>query len=243
MGVLLVTEIRRMLRSPRFLIFTIGFPVVYFLIFSGLYGGQDSLGGVSQTAYLMLSMAAFGAITASLSTGGRVAIERQVGWNRQLRLTPLPGWSYLAVKAMVAMLVALPALLLVFAVAVLFKGVDFTAVQWLRVFFVAWLGVLPFAAIGLLVGMAASADSAQSMSTVTMLVFSLLGGLFVPVPVLSPVLADIARALPSYWLAENARAQIAGTAISLVGLAVIAAWLVGAGALVVVRYRRDALRV
>jgi ABC-2 type transport system permease protein len=35
MTVLLVCEVRRLLRSPRFLIFTAGLPLVYFLLFSG----------------------------------------------------------------------------------------------------------------------------------------------------------------------------------------------------------------
>ncbi|MCW0213708.1 MAG: ABC transporter permease [Pseudonocardia sp.] len=243
MGVLLLAEVRRMLRSPRFLIFTVGFPVVYFLIFSGLYGSGDTPDGGTTTVYLMVSMAAFGAISAAVSTGGRVALERQIGWNRQLRLTPLPGWAYLAEKAVVAMLVALPALVLVFLVAGVVKGVDLPALVWLRVFLVAWIGVLPFAAVGLLVGMAATADSAQGMATVTMLLFSLLGGLFVPAFLLPSTLATIARLLPSYWLADAARGQVTSAAVPLQGLLVCGIWLFVAGGLTIWRYRRDAVRV
>lgn len=241
MGVLLTSEVRRIVRSPRFLIFTVGFPVVYFLIFSGLYAtGADA---AVVTVVLMLNMAAFGAISASVSTGGRVAVERAVGWNRQLRLTPLPGWAYLVVKAGVAMLVALPALLLTFAVAAAFEHVDLSLVQWLRVLLAAWLGVLPFAAIGLLVGTMATQDSAQSMSTVTMLVFSLLGGVLIPAQVLPAAMATVAHLLPSYWLAEVARDQLSGGGVPLQGVAVMLVWLLVAGGLVAVRYRRDALRV
>ena len=45
MTALLVCEVRRLLRSPRFLIFTAGLPLVYFLLFSGIYapdGGEPS---------------------------------------------------------------------------------------------------------------------------------------------------------------------------------------------------------
>jgi len=108
MRALLVCELRRLLRSPRFLIFTAGLPLVYFLLFSGIYAPD----GGAAVVVLMAMMGAFGAISASISVGGRVANERHIGWNRQLRLTPLPGWGYLAVKAATAMLVVLPALLL-----------------------------------------------------------------------------------------------------------------------------------
>lgn len=241
MGTLLASEVRRIFRSPRFVIFTVGFPVVYFLIFSGLYAkGADAL---QVTVVLMLNMAAFGALSASISTGGRVAVERAVGWNRQLRLTPLPGWAYLVVKALVAMVVALPALVLTFAVAGLVKHVDLTLLVWLKVFLAAWIGVLPFAAIGLLVGMFATQDSAQGMSTVTMLLFALLGGIFIPASILPSAMATFAHLLPSYWVGEIANGQAFGGSVPLQGVLVLAVWLVVAGGLVALRYRRDALRV
>lgn len=241
MGVLLVSEVRRIFRSPRFVIFAVGFPLVYFLIFSGIYAqGPDS----AQTlVVLMVMMAAFGAISAAVSTGSRVAIERGIGWNRQLRLTPLPGWTYLAVKAVVAMVVALPALVLVFLAAAVLKGVDLPLVTWVEVFAAAWLGVLPFAAIGLLVGLFATPDSAQGMSMVTMLLFSMLGGVLIPPSVLPAGMVAIAKVLPSYWLVDVAMGRAFGTPVPLDGVAIMVAWLVVVGGLVAVRYRRDALRV
>jgi ABC-2 type transport system permease protein len=241
MGALLVSEVRRIFRSPRFVIFTVGFPLVYFLIFSGIYAkGSD---GPETIIALMVMMAAFGAISASVNAGGRVAIERGIGWNRQLRLTPLPGWTYLTVKALVAMLVALPALLLVFLVAAVVKGVDLSLLTWVQVFLAAWIGVLPFAAVGLLVGLFATPDSAQGMAMVTMLMFSMLGGVLIPPSILPAAMASIAKALPSYWLVDIAMGRAFGTPIALEGVAVMLAWVLVIGGLVVVRYRRDALRV
>ncbi|GEL16917.1 hypothetical protein PA7_07540 [Pseudonocardia asaccharolytica DSM 44247 = NBRC 16224] len=99
-------------------------------------------------------------------------------------------------------LVAVPALVLLFAVAGLVMHVDLTAP--------AWLGVLPFAALGLLVGMVVTQDSAQPVAAVTMLVFSLLGGIFIPAQLMPAGLATLAHLLPSHWLAEIARGQACG---------------------------------
>jgi ABC-2 type transport system permease protein len=233
---LLVSEVRRLLRSPRFLIFTVGLPLVYFLIFSAVYGNDA-------VVVLMAMMAAFGAISASVSVGGRVANERHIGWNRQLRLTPLPGWGYLVVKAATAMLVVLPALLLVFGVAAVVKGVDLGVGTWVAALLTAWLSVLPFAAVGLLIGMSATPDTAQSTSTVLMLLFSILGGVLVPAQVLPAALASVAQLLPSYWIVAETSGQVSGAGLDAVGVLVLLAWLVVAGGLVIVRYRRDALRV
>jgi ABC-2 type transport system permease protein len=243
MGVLLASEVRRMFRSPRFVIFTVGLPLVYFLIFSGIYAQGDGTDRAATIVVLMVMMAAFGAISASISVGGRVANERSIGWNRQLRLTPLPGWGYLAAKAASAMIVVLPALLLVFVVAALVKGVDLDAGTWLRVLLAAWLGVLPFTAVGLFIGMAATPDSAQGMSTVTMLLFSILGGVLIPAQVLPAAWVAVAKFLPSYWIVAQTMGQAFGTGVDGEGVLVALAWLLVVGALVAVRYRRDALRV
>ena len=240
MSVMLLSEVRRLLRAPRFLIFTIGFPMAFLVIMSGIYAPDpnNTLGLV----ILMLNMAVYGAISAAVSTGGLVAAERALGWNRQLRLTPLPAWGYLAVKAAVAMLVALPALVLVLATGAAL-GVDLPLLTWLQVLAAAWVGMLPFAAIGLLVGTLATADSAQGMTMVTMLTFSLLGGIFIPAQILPPVMLSIAQVLPSYWLADIAGRPALGGGVPLEGVAVLAAWLAVAGGLAIWRYRRDALRV
>src|SRR3954470_6750836 len=241
MGVLLLSEVRRLMRSPRFVIFTVALPVVYFVIFSGIYATGPDSGQV--LIVLMVDMAAFGAISASVITGGRVAVERAVGWNRQLRLTPLPGWAYLGAKAVVAMLVALPALVLVYAVAAV-MGVELDAATWLAVFVSAWVAMLPFAAIGLLIGSLATQDSAQAMSMVTTLVLTLLGGVLIPAQVLPPVMLAIAHALPSYWMADIVTLEaFGGGDLPMDGIAVLVGWFVVIGALAVWRYRRDALRV
>jgi len=236
MSALLASEVRRIFRSPRFVIFTVGLPLLYFLIFSGIYAPD----GGAAVVVLMVMMAAFGAISASISVGGRVASERHDGWNRQLRLTPLPGWGYLAAKAVTAMVVVLPALLLVFGVAAVAKGVELDAGRWLAVLLTAWLSVLPFAAVGLAIGMAATPDSAQGMSTVVMLLFSILGGVLIPAQVLAAAIVAVAQFLPSYWIVAETMAQAFGARLDARGVLVMVVWLAVVGVLVIVRYRRAA---
>ena len=91
--------------------FTIGIPVVLFLVIGNAFKGD--VFGVSAQTWYMVNMAVFGAIGAVLGVGARIADERDSGWNRQLRLTPLPPLGYVAGKVMTGMLVALPALVLV----------------------------------------------------------------------------------------------------------------------------------
>src|SRR3954447_16347381 len=122
-------------------------------------------------------------------------------------------------------------------------GVELDAATWLAGFVSAWVAMLPFAAIGVLIGSLATQDSAQAMSMVTTLVLTLLGGVLIPAQVLPPVMLAIAHALPSFWMADIAQLQAFGGDLPLDGVAVLAAWFVVIGALAIWRYRRDALRV
>jgi ABC-2 type transport system permease protein len=63
--------------------------------------------GIAAPVYFLVGLAAFGTMNAVLAAGARIAAERVVGWNRQLRLTPLSASTYLAVKVLTAYAMAL----------------------------------------------------------------------------------------------------------------------------------------
>ena len=72
-------------------------PVVFYLLYANIcrrHSGSTAPAWTPAT-YLMVSMAAFGALAAVLmGTSVPLAKERQSGWVRQLRLTPLPSRGY-----------------------------------------------------------------------------------------------------------------------------------------------------
>ena len=83
-------EVRRLLRNRRTMISTLIMPVIFFLIFgmnsadAGLSAGHGNV-----SAFIMISLALYGAILATASGAAMVSVERAAGWSRQLRLTPL----------------------------------------------------------------------------------------------------------------------------------------------------------
>lgn len=230
-------------RNVRFLVLTVALPLVLFLLYATVYQGQDTADGLSVVAYLMVSMASFGCIGAAINTGARVAIERQVGWNRQLRLTALPGPSYLIAKAIVSMLVTLPALVLVFVAGATVGGVQLGIGQWLGTGLAVWLGLIPFAVLGLVIGFAGSVDSVQPISTITYLGLSVLGGLWFPVDAFPAFLQDVATVTPSYWLADLGRSVLAGQGVPADAVLVLAGWTLVLGVIGVGAYRRSGRRV
>jgi len=237
----LLLEVRRATRSTRFLIFTVGFPVVLFLLYVAIFTKGDGAG----VGELMISMTAFGALTGAMFAGGRVAAERALGWQRQLRLTPLSGGGYLAAKGLTSMMLAVPAVVLVPLIGGLFEGVSLDAGQWIRVVLGTWLAVIPFALIGLLIGQVGTPDSLQPIMSVTMMVMSLLGGIFIPISTMPAWLLDFAKVLPSYWLAQVGRGAVTSELAAGLGqtVLVLAGWTVVLGLVIVRRYRRDSARV
>ena len=80
-GILLLTqaEINRLRRSKAVhLIFTMGLPVVLYLIFSK---AGKTVYGINFAAYYMVAMATFGAFAGTLNGNAiRISEERKVGW-------------------------------------------------------------------------------------------------------------------------------------------------------------------
>lgn len=237
----LAVEVRRVLRSTRFLVFSVVFPVLLFLLYVAIFAGDDT----AAVGVLMVNMTAFGALSATLFAGGRFAVERAAGWQRQLRLTPLSGSGYLAAKGVTAMLLALPAVVLVPLIGAVVEGVSLDAAGWVRVTVGVWLAVVPFALIGLLIGQLGTPDSIQPIMSLTMMVMSLLGGIFIPVDSMPGWLLDVARILPSYWLGQVGRGAVTTELSVDLGKAalVLALWTVAVGFGVARRYRRDSARV
>ena len=121
----LALELRRSFRDRRYLLLVAGWPVAAYLLFSTVFGSAaDRTDGLAPTVEIMVAMASFGAMGGVLlASGPRLAMDRQMGWLRQLRLTPLSPARILAARLISAMALSLPAIVLTFIAAVLVKGV------------------------------------------------------------------------------------------------------------------------
>src|SRR5258708_23032315 len=119
---LAAAEIRRLRRNRRYLILTIGFPVLLYL----LVGKNTSVAyGVSFKAFYMVSMATFGALSGAFNNNTiRISQERKEGWIRQLRLTPLPANGYVAAKLISSMVTSVPPIVTVFLLRPFYGGRD-----------------------------------------------------------------------------------------------------------------------
>jgi ABC-2 type transport system permease protein len=228
--------LRRLGHNVRYLVFAVVMPVGFYLLYSQIYG-RYSIDHTSLAAYLMISMAAFGAVGTTLNAAGtQTALDRDAGWVRSLRLTPLPPWTYVATQVAVAMVASLCVVALVVAVAVTTQGLAFSAV-YAEAALAVWLGSLAFAAIGLTVAYLLDASTVTYAIMITYLGLSLLGGLWIPLSELPHWFTVVARFDPSYRMADIAWRLLAGQAVPGLDLLVLAAYVAGFGALAGYLYR------
>jgi ABC-2 type transport system permease protein len=236
-------ELLRTFRNRRYLLLSFGFPLVLYFLIAAPNRGNDNFGGsgLSAPLYYMVGLASFGAMSAMLSAGGRIATERSVGWNRQLRLTPLSSREYFRTKIVTAYLVALSTLLLLYASGSLL-GVRLSAQDWLWMTALMLVGLIPFGALAVLFGHLLSPDSIGPAMGGSVAVLAFLGGTWFPITG-NGVLAQLARLLPSYWLVQASHVALGGSSWGTTGWLVIATWTIVLSLLAARAYRRDTNRL
>jgi ABC-2 type transport system permease protein len=234
-------EILRTFRNRRFLIFSLAFPLVLFFSIAGAHR-TATLGGISFPLYYMTGMAAWGTMVATISSGARIAAERQIGWTRQMRITPLPVKTYFSVKIIGGYLMALFTMVALF-LAGSSLGVRLSAGGWLRMTALLLIGLIPFSVIGILFGHLMKVDSlGPALGGVTTL-FALLGGAWGPLAT-GGVFLTIVKCIPSYWLVQAGKSALgSGGWPPAEAWIVIAAWTVVMARLAMVVYQRDTARV
>jgi ABC-2 type transport system permease protein len=117
-------------------------------------------------------------------------------------------------------------------------GVHLGAGDWVKMTILLLVGLIPFAALGILIGHLLTADSVgPAIGGVTALL-SILGGVWFPVGS-GGILHDVAEALPSFWLVQASHVGIGGSGWSSTGWIVVAVWTVVAARLAMRAYRRD----
>ncbi len=236
----LLHSLRLTLRNTGFVVFSLITPLLLYVVFAQIFGDQPAAGGTTWAALTMVSMAAYGSLGAAMSGGAQLAVERRSGWFRQLTVTTLRPRSFLLAKAGVIMLVVLPALLLVFAAGYVVGGVRAPAGDWLAALGLMWISLVPLTVLGVAIGLWVRAETVQGVTTLVLLVMSLLGGLWFPAGLMPSAMQQLARLMPSYWLAELGRAPFTGAALPWRGVAVLAGWTVTLTAVGALGYRRAA---
>ena len=229
--------------TARFFFFSLGFPLVFYFAIAAPNRHVQNFdkSGISFPLYYMVGLTALGTMIAMISTGTRIAAERQAGWTRQLRITPLTTRDYFRAKILTAyMMSCLTILGLALAGASL--GVSLPAGRWLGMVGLILVSLAPFAALGVMLGHLLNVDSIGPATGGGASLLAFLGGTWFPLGH-HGFIFELGRLLPSYWLVQAAHAGLTGQGWPLRAWVTIAAWTVLLTVGAVYAFRRDTQRV
>jgi ABC-2 type transport system permease protein len=234
-------EVLRNFRIWQFVFFSVAWPLIVFFTVASV-NRHVMFDGVSFPLYFMTGMAAMGTMIAVVSRGSLIAIERAIGWTRQMRLTPLRPATYLGAKVLCGYLAALVTIAAMCAAGSIL-GVRLSAGQWLTAIGLLLVGLIPLSVLGILFGHLLPQDALMPVvgGTTTMLAF--LGGAYGFEVAKSGPVFQIVKALPSYWLVRAGKAASGGAGWPAEAWIVIAVWTLILVPVTVLVYRHDTGRV
>lgn len=187
-------------RTPGFVIPALAFPVVFYLFFGVMF---SPAGSMSHAAYMLVTYSCFGIMgPAMFNFAMNIASDRAQGWLTLKRLSPMPVSAYLLAKMATSLVFAMLIILMLFSVAAIFGDVRLEQGQWLGLALLLLVGTVPFALIGLLLGLTLSDKAAPGVVNLLYLPMAFLSGLWLPINLLPQFLQQLAWLWPSYHLSQ-----------------------------------------
>jgi ABC-2 type transport system permease protein len=195
-------EFLKLMRTRSFSLSTIGFPVMFYILF-GVANRHAFAGSMSIAKYMLAGYACFGLIGATLfGIGVRLASELAAGWLELKRASPMPASAYLFAKCASAVAFGLIIVTLLTIIGTAFGGVSLTPIEFIKMLGLTVVGSVSFASMGLLLALLVPANAAPGIVNLIYLPMSFLSGLWMPIRFMPHWLQGVAPILPTYHLSQ-----------------------------------------
>lgn len=230
------TMLRELLRTPAYVIPSVGFPAMFFAIFGLAYARMSA-----QVAdFTMCSFICFALVGVTLfQFGVGIATERGRPWERYLRTLPVSVATRLAARVCVALVFGVAAAGLVALEARLFSPVDLTALQWLILATCALLGAIPFVLLGMAIAYWVAPRGALPVTNIIYLLGSVCGGLWMPPQYLPSIMKAVSPYVPMRQYGELLWSVAQTGHDPQRAATILGVFAVAFGALAIAGYRRD----
>ncbi|MBD8528028.1 ABC transporter permease [Pseudomarimonas arenosa] len=209
------SEFLRNWRTPMFVLPSLCFPVVFYVLFALVLPGQ--WGSYQKATYMLATYSVFGIMGPALfGFGVGLALERENGLLELKRVSPMPIGAYFFAKISMALIFASLIFALLSVAGIVFGPVEISLLAWVKLLAVLLLGTLPFCALGLLIGTLVKGQAAVAVVNLIYLPMSVLSGLWMPLFIFPSLLQKLAVIWPSWHLSQLALSvvgQLQGVAI------------------------------
>lgn len=235
LAVHVVTEVNGARRSVEYVVGLVVLPTVLYAMF-GLPNDSTWVAGGSPYSTISIgSFAAYGVVSLAIFTFvDELAKERSRGWITTMRATPIPLWSHLVAKLVMAALYATGIVALLAAASVPTGASRLDVPSWLALAALGVVGVTVVGTLGIVVAFVVRPAAATAIANLVFLPLAFCSGFFFPLSEVPAFVRSVAPWLPTYhfgrlvWSTTATDAEIdAFTGIEGSPLWVHVAWVAG----------------
>lgn len=194
-------------RNPANAFFTFAFPLMFLVIFTGLFGNDNiTVAGreISVSTFYVSAIATFSIITATYTNLAiNVSFTRDAGVLKRIRGSPLPSWAFMAGRIGHAILVTILLVAIVVTFGALFYDAEVPTRTLPAFLTTIAIGAAAFSALGLaLTSVIPNADASPAIVNASILPLLFLSGIFIPIQDPNAWYVTLAKVFPVYHFAE-----------------------------------------
>ncbi|QWQ38876.1 ABC transporter permease [Gemella sp. zg-570] len=199
---LLKTEWLLFKRNLSLFIMGIGLPVMIFLLMSSILTKSYPAEIIPNVIkYIMIAMCIYSSISFSIISFPMMVVEdRNTKWFDFLSMKPIKIWQYYLVKILRIVANFVIAIIFVFSIGYLVKGVKLSASEWLISFLIILFGSICMMGIGFLLTLVRTSEQVAAFSNIILIFLSMISGLWWPIDTFPEFLQKIAKLTPTYHI-------------------------------------------
>ncbi|MET0558653.1 MAG: ABC transporter permease [Solirubrobacterales bacterium] len=236
-------------RTPRTLLFTIAFPLVFLVLFNSIFiHGNDTATlpndlRLSAQAYFTAGIIAYAVALSTFTTlAVSLTTQRENGQLKRYRGTPMPPWTFIAAQVLRATAQGLAMAALLLAVGALVYGVPIPGSTFPAFLVYLVLGIATLCSLGIaLSSFTPTPDSASTIAPFTVVMLAFFSGVWIPVEQLPHWLETFGKVFPLYHLALGLQTTLSphatGSGLDLQNVLILAIWAIAGARIASKRFK------
>ena len=181
----------------------LGFPVIFFIVFSGMQQFDDPETKIRVVKDMLISMTAFSSISFALfSLPISIKEDEKNNYLHILNNSPVKISEYYLARFIRLIITFIISIVVVFVVGHVVRGVNMTAREWIVSAALMLIGSITFLGMGLLLSLIKSEEKLSLLANILYLGLAMLGGLWWPTYLFPEWLQNISKLTPTYHLLE-----------------------------------------
>lgn len=206
----------------------LGFPVIFFILFSGMQQFDDPSVQTRVIKDMLISMTAFSSISFALfSLPLSIREDETNSYLSIINNSPIKLVEYYFARFTRLLVTFIIAVIVVFTVGHFLRDVNMSAKEWIMAGILMVIGSTTFLGIGLILSLIQSTERLSLLSNILYLGLAMLGGLWWPTYLFPEWLQNISKVTPTYHLLNFVNKYIKEDIFSFNSLGILLAYGIG----------------